>query len=123
MSRSPVLRVGDAAGPPGSSRRGSAPRPSDEADDRHEQRGPDDRPKDGEARAADAHREELGQAEEASQPQAHEGADESKSNGNQAAAAGHAGDGLAEGAAHAGNQEEEDEVPEAEAAHHPRGAV
>ena len=65
----------------------SASRPGDEADDGHEQRGPDDRPKDREARATDAHREELGQAEEASQPQAHEGADETEGDGNQATAA------------------------------------
>src|SRR5215470_6706490 len=78
----------------------SAPRAGDEADDGDEEGGPDDRPQDGEALAPDAHREELGQAEQAGEPQSHESADEAQGDGDQATTAGHACDGLTEGTAH-----------------------
>src|SRR5258705_9562505 len=89
----------------------SSARAGNQADDGDEQRRSDDRPENGKARSPYVDGEELGKAEPSGDPQPHEGADETEHDRDEASAPRHAGDGLAQSAAHAGDDEEPDDVP------------
>ncbi len=83
--------------------------PIEQVDDRHEERGADDRPQDREGMSRHVEHERLRQLELMAEPRAEESADEAEDDGDETAAVCSAPDGSADRSANRRDDEEEDE--------------